>query len=54
MIHGDTVISSTHLVVVGTVVVDCVVGVVGLAVVVVVVGVGLVVGVSVTSNIIIV
>lgn len=35
-------------------VVDCVVGVVGLAVVVVVVGVGLVVGVSVTSNIIIV
>lgn len=49
MIHGDTVISSTHLVVVGTVVVDCVVGVVGVAVVVVVVvlGVVLVVGASV-------
>lgn len=54
LIHGDTVISSTHLVVVGTVVVDCVVGVVGLAVVVVVLVVGLVVGASVTSNIIIV
>lgn len=54
MIHGDTVISSTHLVVVGTVVVDCVVGVVGLAVVVVVLVVGLVLGASVTSNIIIV
>lgn len=50
MIHGDTVISSTHLVVVGTVVVDCVVGVVGLGVVVVVVVLGLVVGVSVTSK----